>query len=90
MKVLVQMIVWILLLLTLPTLCPRNVEGTFGPSGLIRSLAPAKYFIAFLLTKFISSEFFWKSEEFGQKTFVVEIVLLWGFGVNAEGFTVNS
>ena len=28
--------------------CPRNVEGTFSPSGLIGSLAPAKYFIAFL------------------------------------------
>ena len=32
--------------------------------------------------KSISSAFFWKSQTFGQKTFEVQIVLLWGFKVN--------
>ena len=61
-----------------PPDCPRNVEGTFSPSGLIRSQDPAKYFIAFLLLKFISSAFFLEISGIWSKDFWGQNCTFWG------------
>ena len=65
--------------------CPRNVEGTFSPSGLIGSRQI--FYCISSKPKSISSAFFWKSQVFGQKTFEVKTVLLWGFKVNVTTST---